>query len=248
MKTIIIAIVMAVSTPAFAWDGAGMWYRAADDANPGGGGILGTGGGHDHGIKCTDCHVDRVLEPNLMLGFQFSPPLVGGTYAPNTTYTVTATLTGAQVGVGCSGNNVDNFAASFEDDSGAAVGMLVAETGQRGPSCAMPSPPPAGSTGLDGDCKVVFSIAGPGTDTWRFQWTAPASGAVHLYYGAVDGNCDMMSMNDAAVTGSETYAPATLAPRTTSWPLPAGLVVAVGLTLTSFRGASRRRPGRRSAP
>ena len=65
MKTLVLTIVMLAAGPAFAWDGPAMWYRAADDANPGGGGILGTGGGHDHGIKCTDCYVERKSEPNL---------------------------------------------------------------------------------------------------------------------------------------------------------------------------------------
>ena len=35
-----LAIIIALAAPAYAWDGPGMWYRAADDANPGGGGIL----------------------------------------------------------------------------------------------------------------------------------------------------------------------------------------------------------------
>ena len=54
---------------------------------------------------------------------------------------------------------------------------------------------------------MIFSQGRENTDTWTFSWTAPASGAVHVYWGAVDGNCDMMSMKDAAVTGSMTLAP-----------------------------------------
>ena len=72
MKTLLIAIIVCIASPALAWDGPANWYQAADGANPGGGGILGTGGGHDHGIKCTDCHVERKTE-NLTLGFTFSP-------------------------------------------------------------------------------------------------------------------------------------------------------------------------------
>jgi hypothetical protein len=245
MKAIIISIIVATAAPAYAWDGPGMWYRAADDANPGGAGILGTGGAHDHGIKCSDCHVDRVAEPALKLAFVFAPPIVNDVYTPNQTYTVTAQLTGAQVGVGCSGNNVDNFAAAFEDDSGAAVGTLVSDSGQRGPSCTLPTPPPAGTTGLDGDCDVIFSIAGANVDTWTFTWTAPASGPVHIYFGAVDGNCDMMSMNDAVTTGSRTLAPATLtSSRPGRWPL-LSVVAIVAITLTSLQGVYRRRPDRR---
>jgi hypothetical protein len=211
MKTLVITLVMLAAAPALAWDGPGMWYRAADDANPGGGGILGTGGGHDHGIKCTDCHVDRAMEPDLMFEMTFSPALTNSTYAAGQRYTITARLTGAQLAAGScatpNGKNVDGFAASFEDDTGASAGMLAADDGQSAPSCALPSPPPAGTTALDGDCKVIFGNSTANTMQWTFSWTAPASGAVHIYWGAVDGDCDMMSMNDAAVTGSMTLAP-----------------------------------------
>jgi hypothetical protein len=85
---------------------------------------------------------------------------------------------------------------------------LTPDDGQSPTSCTLPSPPPAGTTALDGDCQVIFSSGGRDRDTWTFAWTAPATGDVHIYYGAVDGNCDMMSMGDAAVTGSRTLTPA----------------------------------------
>src|SRR5258705_4084720 len=119
MKCLVVAILVCIASPALAWDGPGMWYRAADDANPGGGGILGTGGAHDHGIKCTDCHVDRAPEPNLSFAMTFAPALVNNTYAAGTRYTITARLTGAQLARPCTvqfGKNIDGFAASFEDD------------------------------------------------------------------------------------------------------------------------------------
>jgi len=53
---------------------------------------------------------------------------------------------------------------------------------------------------------VIFGQGGENVSAWRFSWTAPASATspVHVFWGAVDGNCDMMSMKDASVTGSIT--------------------------------------------
>lgn len=226
MKALIVAIVVGTVSSAHAWEGPTMWYAAADGANPGGGGILGTGGGHDHGIKCTDCHVERANEPNLAFDLQFSPALTNNTYTPGRRYTITAKLTGAQLpSPSCpinNGQNFDGFAASFEDDNGANVGMLAADDGQSAPNCALSSPPPSnGSTALDGDCKVIFSLGKPNMTTWTFAWTAPPGGTVHVYWGAVDGDCDMMSMGDGVVTGSRTLDASTLfaLPDPSSWPL-----------------------------
>jgi hypothetical protein len=220
MKTLVLAILVATTTPALAWDGAGMWYSSATGGSsgtqPGGGGILGTGGQHDYGIKCTDCHVQRQIE-NLTFDLTFTPALTAGSYIPGTRYTVVAQLTGAQLAVPCTmpyTQNIDNFAASFEDDTGAAAGALAADDGQSAPSCTLPSPAPPGTTALDGDCKVIFANGSANLDRWTFYWTAPASGPVHVFWGAVDGDCDMMSMNDAAITGSLTLPapPARVAP------------------------------------
>ncbi len=217
MKTLVIALalVAASAAPALAWDGPGMWYRAADDANPGGGGILGTGGRHDYGIQCTDCHVDRVDEPGLAFDLQFTPALVNSTYIAGQRYSITAKMTGGNIPCDPMINSpkkVRNFAASFELDTGAAAGSLAADDGQSAPSCALPpspNPPPAGTTALDGDCKVVFGQGVENASMWTFSWTAPSSGTspVHVFWGATDGNCDMMSMKDASVTGSFTMMP-----------------------------------------
>src|SRR5205823_4740065 len=151
-------------------------------------------------------------EPALRLDLAYSPLLVNNAFAPGQRYAITATLSGAAVPCAPGPNGggttkVNNFAASFEDDSGAAAGMLAADDGQSAPSCTLPSPAPAGSTALDGDCKVVFG-QGNNRTRWTFTWTAPTSGSVHVYWGAVDGNCDMMSMGDAVTNGSATLAPA----------------------------------------
>jgi hypothetical protein len=191
-----------------AWDGPGMWYRAADDANPGGGGITGTGGAHDHGISCLDCHMDRPDEPDLKLELAFAPsrPMIGDqpTYLPGQRYTVTVILAGAQVG--CAPGfttNTDGFALTFEDDTGATAGMLESDSGQSAASCPADASTGGDTTQIYSDCKVVIG-QGANRDTWTFAWTAPSAGAVHIHYGAVDGNCDMMSMRDAVTVGTET--------------------------------------------
>jgi hypothetical protein len=203
----VLAILMLLASSAYAWDGPGMWYRPANADDPGGGGILGTGGGHDHGIKCSDCHVERKAE-NLAFALTFVPalPMTGTdqTFVPGQVYAVTARLTGAALtSAGCT-MDTDSFAASFEDDTGANVGMLASDSGQTATSCAtlnMDADP--GTTALNGDCKVIYARK-KNNDVWTFTWQAPTSGQVHIHWGAVDGNCDMMSMNDAEISGSTT--------------------------------------------
>ena len=223
MKALCMLAILVAPARALAWDGPALWYWPAtgDDSvmygnTPGGGGILGTGGQHDHGIKCTDCHVQRAAET---FGFtlSYSPVMVNNMYVPGQRYTVTAAMTGATLPCDPTIANATKkrgFAASYEDDSGAQAGAFVSDAGQSAPSCKLPPPAqtqPAGSTYLDGDCEVIFGASGDLT-SWRFTWTAPASGTVHVYWGAVDGNCDMMSMNDAAQTNSTTLVPAMMRP------------------------------------
>jgi hypothetical protein len=145
------------------------------------------------------------------LQFEFEPDLaIAGpdyVYVPSQRYRVDVRMIGAQLGMSCTEavmKNVDQFAAGFETDTGAAAGMLESDSGQSTASCpsTFPVPAPSGSTGLASDCEVVFSLGGEDTTQWTFYWTAPTSGTVKLFYGGVDGDCDMMSMGDAAVEGS----------------------------------------------
>lgn len=249
MKTpgLVIAIVACAAAPAHAWDGPGMWYAAADGTTPGrsvgGGGILGTGGQHDYGIKCSDCHVDRATT-TIQLGLAFTPALVGGTFVRGQRYTITAQLTGAVLpckpGPNGAGMKVANFAASFEDDSGAAAGTLAPDTSTCG---NLPQPTDPGTTALDGDCKVIFARGKPDVRAWRFDWTAPTTGVVHVYWGAVDGNCDMMSMGDAVTAGSLTLAsppapapPAAAISASVAPPWRDGLVLAARVIVALLRG------------
>jgi hypothetical protein len=211
MRTFIVAIVLAITAaPALAWDGPDLWYAEATADSPGGGGIIGTGGGHDYGVKCSHCHVERPTT-SLAFGMQFSPALLGTTndpiYAPGQRYTITASMTNATLGTSCPdpyGKNVDNFAAAFEDVNGAAVGVLESDTGGIATSCpqTVPMPDDPGTTAITKDCKVVFSKGTENVQTYTFYWTAPTTGDVNIFWGAVDGDCLMMSMEDAVVEGT----------------------------------------------
>jgi hypothetical protein len=66
---------------------------------------------------------------------------------------------------------------------------------------------PTGSTATTytyGDCHAVMgrNQTGGGPPTWTFTWNAPSDGAtVTMYYGVVDGDCMMDSMNDDVKVG-----------------------------------------------
>jgi hypothetical protein len=240
MRIIIaIAIVLCSARAAYAWDGPELWYAPAEGANPGGGGLAGTGGVHDHGVTCGDCHVDRPMEtPGL--DFVYTPQMgIAGPdllYTPGQRYRVDVTITGANLGGGtCDRPEMDGFAAAYETDSGAAAGRLESDVGQSAASCppTWTIPPDTGSTGVYGDCAVVFGNK-RGVKTWTFYWTAPAAGTVKLSYGGVDGDCSGMSMGDAVVAGSRILRTATVATtkHEPAWPFA---LVAFALVGVKFR-------------
>lgn len=214
MRVLVFVVITFAASRAFAWDGPDAWYRAADADNPGGGGIMGTGGAHDHGITCRECHTERTDEPALALQFSFTPALpasgAASTYVPGQRYRVAVTLANASLGPPCGQymTHTDGFGATFEGANGAAVGVLETDSGQIATSCPATAPmsTTAGTTGLYDDCKVIFSKGTPDISAWTFYWTAPSAGAVRMFYGGVDGDCDMMSMGDAVVVGSMTLA------------------------------------------
>ena len=86
LSLIAISSVLSALTPsaALAWDGAQLWFDPATGANPGGGGIIGTGGARDFNITCAHCHIGT--ESKIDAKVDMSPPLgsVGGqaVYAP----------------------------------------------------------------------------------------------------------------------------------------------------------------------
>ena len=238
MRSLIaIALLLAVPSLAQAFDGQDLWYTPANGGiappgdmtalPPGGGGIFGTGGAHDYGITCGNCHLnDKLQQGKIDLAFVFSPALgsVAGqaTYKPGQTYTVTATMSGEHLGQsGCDQyvtGNINNFAATIENASGKTAGALSSDSGQSSTSCPAKAPMvSSGTTMVYGDCKVIFSMGGAKTDagrvSWTFTWTAPAagSGALTMFWGVVDGDCMMDSLNDDVKVGTTRMAEATAA-------------------------------------
>lgn len=207
-------VIAAAAAPAAAWDGAELWYESATAASPGGGGIFGTGGQRDHRITCLDCHVERV-DSALAIDFRFQPALgtAGGeaTYVPGQRYRIDVAMLGESLVPPCDQymTHTNNFAAAFENDAGQIVGVLESDSGQSQANCPTQYPRPTiGTTALYRDCETIFSKGNENITSWAFYWTAPPAGTVRMYYGAVDGDCMMSSLGDAAINGRRTLVPA----------------------------------------
>jgi hypothetical protein len=205
------AACLLVALPAPAWDGDEYWERQNNDNIGGSGGIWATGARRDHGITCAHCHInDANQQGRVGLTPSFSPPLgAGGKYTPGTRYTVTMTMTGEWLGLsGCGAyvTHTNGFGAAFELSTGASAGLLESDSGQSAANCLQTSQSDGGTTLTYGRCTAVVSKAALARTNWTFFWTAPAAGAgaVTLYWGVVDGNCDMMSMGDDVKTGKQT--------------------------------------------
>jgi hypothetical protein len=210
----LLLLVVSAKT-ASAWDGPNMWYDPANGSpqtnqNPGGGGILGTGGLTDHGITCANCHL-KGKNPTGLIDAQidFNPQLVAGAYTPGQTYTITVTMTGEHLGLsGCGQYTPDNnnfMVATLEDDNGNVAGDLRAASGSTTscPPTVTFDPNTFKGTFMYADCHAVLSH-GAGLTSWTFDWIAPTkgSGQVTLYYGMVDGNCTMDSLDDDVKVGT----------------------------------------------
>jgi hypothetical protein len=207
--------VVLFGASALAWDGPDMWYMPAagspisNPKGPGGGGILGTGGARDYGITCANCHTQGKSPYGLISAkIDFNPMLVASMYKPGQSYAITVTLIGEHLGLsGCGQYTPDNnnhVGLTIEDGSGNMAGSLRADMGS---STTCPADVPFDpntfkGTFMYGDCKGVLSH-GAGMTSWTFNWTAPpkGSGDATLYYGVVDGNCMMDSLDDDVKVG-----------------------------------------------
>lgn len=207
---------IGAATPALAWDSNAYWYDPASGAPPpqgsqyavlpGAGGILATGGATDHNITCADCHVKAAGQIDSAFLFDGKPLTA---YTPGHTYQVTAQLLSEHLGLsGCGAfvnGNVNNFGATFEDANGNVSGVLASDGNTSGASCQATLPSSVtGTTIVYGDCHAITSTSTKDLAQWSFSWTAPASGTgtVTLYYGMVDGDCMMDSLNDDVKVGN----------------------------------------------
>lgn len=201
------------ATAALAWNHEYAWHDPAAPTaagKPGGGSVFGTGGLAEGGIQCSHCHTPKA--PNaanpLRVLVTFSPALIGapawtggvdgfthqaGRYTPNTSYTVNVTLLNEHLLWPDGGPHDNNFAAIFEDATGARVGTLTTDTNLGPANCPQTRPvpgPTTGSTHMYQRCDVIFSrYPGTGLSGWSFTWRAPLdAGVVTMAIGAVDGN------------------------------------------------------------
>lgn len=201
--------------PAKAFSHLFFWHQASagpstnSQNRAGGGGIYGTGGPFEFGIRCADCHIQP--EGLVTLDISVSPPfqMVGNdeAYLPNTAYDFTVTMLGEHKfppNVAC---NTNIFAATFEDAGGNIMGALQSDSpNNSSANCPAnaPSTKPSGSTFVYGDCHGILGID-KNIDQWTFRWTSPGPGAgdVTMWYGAVDGDrCSESSLGDDVVQGS----------------------------------------------
>lgn len=260
MKILISSLL--VSLPALAWEIPCNWTNdtttAANEA--GGGGLFATGGKRDYGVKCSACHQETLTTgPRGMIDttLTFVPALgmVGTvpTFTPGQRYEVTVALSGETLGLSNCGaaENINTFAATVEDPSGATAGLIESDTGQSSSACLTglssmncngTLPATGGTTFMAGDCHAVAGY-GQNRTTWKFYWTPPAGTALTdatFFWGAVDGDCKMNSLKDDVKERTLTVRRAGASRETAPKNRWAGLLGAllgagVGLTLVSRR-------------
>ena len=174
-------------------------------------GLYGSGGPHDYGIRCADCHVQT--EGLITLDISVSPPFqaMGNdeAYVPGTTYVFTVSLMGEHKQAPNNQTDRNGFVATFEDAGGNIMGSLISDSPNNSSSncpTASPGNTPSGTTYVYGDCHGILGNETAELDQWTFSWQAPGAGAgdVTMWFGAVDGNTGGdSSLDDDVVHGSK---------------------------------------------
>ena len=115
-------------------------------------------------INCTSCHSGPAAQ---MQTDWITSDIPGSGYVPNTTYTVTATATGA-------GHTKFGFQVSPQNSSGTFLGTLVNTSSET-----------KLISNLNYITHTFTGTSGSGSKIWTFDWTAPGPGSGEVtFYGA----------------------------------------------------------------
>lgn len=200
-----LAVAGLMPLSAHAFPNEQFWHMPASGVagtnRAGGGGIYGTGGRTDFGVRCSHCHTEDTAG-SVGATISATPAFVdlgGGDrgYVPGQRYAVTVTMTGEHARVMPSAMDVNAIALTIENASGSVAGRFIADAGQDSASCPSANPYPTAATRpagrttfMYGDCHGVLSLAHPRLTAWHFDWVAPAAGSGELtvFLGAVDGD------------------------------------------------------------
>ena len=212
MRALTLALVLGLAGSANAWDGFKMYEDPTTGPTSGGGGIWGTGAKRDNAITCAHCHVKARAKVYAQIDFLPLLNQVGpnSLYRPSQRYQVTVTLKNESLGrtyatCGPYMTSMNGFAATFETTNGVRVGRLESDSGQDSNACqATVADIQMGSTVTYGKCGVISNTNKEDQTQWTFWWTAPAktAGTVTMFWGVVDGNCDMKSTGDDVKMGT----------------------------------------------
>jgi len=178
----------------------GQYYDASavsGNNRAGAGGIYGTGGAQDYGIKCSSCHIEGTTtwgQIDADISVTPSWGIVNGdnAYVPGSTYNFTVSLLNEHR-LNDGNVQLNGFALAIEDASGKTAGVYITDSGERSDNCNPNDPTLDGATETTfvyGDCHAVLSIQEMYRTVWNFQWTAPAAGSgdLTLFYSVVDGD------------------------------------------------------------
>ena len=199
-------IALAAITPGvvFAFPAGDLFITPADGARPGAGGLYGSGGAGDLGVRCSFCHTGG--EGRIDVKVTASPAWLGDdgqrSYQPDARYEVRVELIGEHRGVERGGGQ-NGLAVAIEDATGKTAGAYITDTGVDSRQC--PSSFPRGASGTTvafGDCHAILSNSNgrgqPALTSWQFTWRAPPAGAgdLLLFYAVVDGTGGRRSTDD----------------------------------------------------
>jgi hypothetical protein len=216
-RLVVICSVMLMSAVVFAFPFNRSWHESATGVagtnRAGAGGLYGTGGRTDKGVKCSHCHVKGEGKIGVNVTANPAFPMASGElkYVPGQRYVITVQLTGEHRGGGGATpgptNNKNGMAVTIEDAGGKRAGHYIADAGQDSNACPQQNPYPGGTgavsptgktTFMYGDCHGVLSLDHKALTQWTFTWDAPASGAgdLKMFVGVVDGNTEGESSLD----------------------------------------------------